>query len=66
MCLKSTRKQYRKWVDEQQMHPFWLELKDKAIQRRYEESLRIEVAKYVKVGCIIHLIYTLLTLVINF
>ena len=49
MCVANLKKRYQAWIKSQKIHPFWLELKDREVKRKYDVWVRNHIYKIGKV-----------------
>ena len=66
MCLTTLKNKYDLWIDSKPMHPVWLELKEKEVQDKFDVMIRIHVYKICKFVCIVHWIYLVFGLGLNY
>ena len=66
MCVNNLKQRYNAWVNQKQMHPIWLQLKDQEMQSKYDLWLHNYIQWLVKMAFFGHLAYFVGGLIINY
>ena len=65
MCIQRLQKRYNAWINEHEIHPIWLRLKDSQMQEKYTKELHIYAFKIIKIACVIVWLFSIWTLIRN-
>ena len=66
MCRTKVSKRYNAWINKQEIHPFWLRLKDKELEEKVVKQKRTQVFLFVKITVALVFVYGFVTLLFNY
>ena len=66
MCVNNLIQRYNAWVNQKQMHPIWLQLKDQEMQSKYDLWLHNYIQWFIKFAFIYNCAYLVIALILNF
>ena len=65
MCIQRLRKRYNTWVNQHEIHPIWLSLKDSKMQAKYTKELRTHILKIMKIVTAFAVVFVIISLIQN-
>lgn len=66
MSLSKLKNHYNRWLDQFEIHPIWLSVKDKENDKKYMDEIRRQVQRLVHFICIMHWIHCTLISMLSY
>ena len=66
MNLSKLKNHYNLWLDQFEIHPLWLSVKDAENEKKYMDEIRRQVQRLMNFICIVHWIHCILYSMINY